>query len=76
MSDILERIEQKLDRVVMETASLKANMQSLLGNGQPGIIKELQDDTENLKSWRDYIIGGGSFFMFLIGIFEWLIHRK
>lgn len=44
--------------VVENLADLKANMHQLVGNGQPGRVKLLEDEVKSLGKWRWLITGG------------------
>lgn len=38
-------------------SKLESQMQTLLGNGQPGIITKLQDEVKDIQRWRWRIVG-------------------
>ena len=57
MEDQVRDDEYKL-HVIDALARLETNMQTLVGNGQPGRIGKLEGAVESLKKWRYYISGG------------------
>lgn len=52
--------------------TIESHLETLVGNGQPGLIKEMRDDIDSLKNTRTYGIG------FLAGgelVLHYVLHR-
>jgi hypothetical protein len=50
--------EEFQTHVIENLAELKVNMHNLVGNGQPGRVKVLEDKVESLGKWRWIVTGG------------------
>lgn len=76
MSDeLLTAILTKVTAVGEDVASLKTNMESLVGNGQPGRIDKIEDEVDDLKGFKNKTYGVIAAFGGLEGIFHYLQHR-
>lgn len=58
---------------------LESAMQELLGNGKPGLIKEMRDDIDSLKEsrshMRGYVAGLGGALAVLEFVYHYLMHK-
>lgn len=76
IGQILERIEKKTDEQSTELrdqskmlVELKTNMTALIGNGQPGRIKNIEDDVSAIKRLSYMMMGAG---VAIGGLVTWL----
>lgn len=75
MSD--EILQQLLNETLKQGAQLAkvvTGMEALMGNGQPGIIKVMQDDIDDLKAGNNKRLGATGAFGLLITSWEVLKH--
>jgi hypothetical protein len=76
MSDeILAAILTKVSTVAEDMASVKAQVESLVGNGQPGRIDKVEADVDSLKAAKNYLWGFGAGLVFLEGAFHYVLHK-
>lgn len=68
MSDEVMNILNEQSRAL---GRLEANLEKLVGNGQPGLIKEMRDDIDDLKISRSRATG---YMAGAIAVFEFGIH--
>lgn len=54
--------------VLSDLATLKAQMRALVGNGQPGRIRQLEDSVERHERWITRASGIGAFVAVLIAL--------
>lgn len=58
---------------------LEASMAELLGNGKPGLVKEMRDDVEDLKDsrshMRGYLAGLGAALAVAEFVYHYLMHK-
>lgn len=57
--------------VLVALERLEVNMEALVGNGQPGRIKLVEDAVNSLANWRNVIVGGG---IVIAAILAWLFY--
>lgn len=68
--DILSILAAQSEAIGRVEASLKL----LVGNGQPGLIKEMRDDIDSLKDSRSHMRGYTAGITGAIALFEIAIH--
>lgn len=58
------RVHEKLDRLSQDLAHMKAHVEGLIGNGQPGRISVIEADVDDLKTakagMKGYLAGLGA----------------
>lgn len=57
--------------VMVTLERLETHIESLVGNGQPGKIKLIEDAIDSLVNWRNVIVGGG---IVIVAIMAWLFY--
>jgi len=76
MSDeLLTGILNKVTTIAEDMATVKTQMGTLVGNGQPGRIDKLEDNVDKLKTAKNYALGFGAGFIFLEGAFHYVMHK-
>ena len=76
MSDeLLTAILTKVTAVGEDVATLKNQVTSLVGNGQPGRIDKVEADVDSLKNAKNYAMGFGAGLIFLEGAFHYVLHK-
>jgi hypothetical protein len=72
MSEELAEIQRSLGRV-------EAHLETLVGNGKPGLIQEMRDDIDSLKETRSntkgYVAGFAGATVIGEGLFHYIMHR-
>jgi hypothetical protein len=57
--------------VMVTLERLETHIEALVGNGQPGKIKLIEDAIDSLVNWRNVIVGGG---IVIAAIIAWLFY--
>jgi hypothetical protein len=57
--------------VLVALERVETHIESLVGNGQPGKIKLIEDAIDSLVNWRNVIVGGG---IVIVAIMAWLFY--
>lgn len=74
MTDFESQMLQHQIDVKTELATLSTQMQSLVGNGQPGRIGKLETKLEDLETFKNRAIGIGSAVAFLSTLGQAALH--
>jgi hypothetical protein len=57
--------------VMVTLERLETHIESLVGNGQPGRVKQAEDAIKSLANWRNVLLGGG---IVIAAVLGWLFY--
>jgi hypothetical protein len=72
--ELLSKLLDETMKQGQQLAVVCEGMEKLLGNGQPGIIKNMQNDIDDLKADNNKRLGATGAFAFLVTGWEVLKH--
>jgi len=56
-------------------SKLETQMTTVLGNGRPGKLRQIEDDIETFKEWKWSLVGAAGAISVIVSIGAWILER-